>query len=132
MSYFVKFRIDDLPKTRNQLTYGKRYDRVKEKDKWLQLVAITVGNKIPKKPITLAEISLKRASSSLPDYDGLVSSFKYVIDALVKLDILKDDNLKILPNPTYEWTRVKRNEGYIEVCLKEIVSTEEIQNSKDG
>jgi hypothetical protein len=116
--YQINFTINELPKTRNAIA-DRRWTRKKESDRWLYLVNLAVGSNIPKKPLTKADLHLIRASSSMPDYDGLVSSFKYVIDALVKLNILKDDNLNVCEKPLYEWTKAKQKQGFIQVEVKE-------------
>ncbi len=126
--YNLKFRIDGLPKTRNSIA-ERRWTRKREADKWHDLVLLSIGRKDkPLIPLEKVDLHLIRASSSMPDYDGLVSSFKFVIDALVKLNIIVDDNLKVCAQPLYEWTKTKQKQGYIEVEVKECSLTAEIKD----
>lgn len=118
MAFFFEFTSSELPKTRNQLTYTNRYERVREKNKWLSLVSLAIGPDKPEKPLNKAKITCIKRSSRVQDYDGLVSSFKYIIDAFVKLHIIEDDNLYVVPNPSYKWEKVKRKEGGIVVRVE--------------
>ncbi len=117
--YDIIIKIDDLPMTRNAIA-DRRWTRKKEADKWHQLIAYAI-NERPIEPLKKAQLTLTRYSSAMPDYDGLVSSFKFPIDGLVKVNILKDDNLKVVEHPQYHWKRVKPKQGYIEIRVQEIV-----------
>jgi len=55
-----------------------------------------------------------------PDYDGLVSSFKWICDALVKLRILKDDNMKVIGAPDYFWESAPPKKGFISIEITEL------------
>jgi hypothetical protein len=120
--YKLCVRINDLPKTRNALS-DKRWTRYKESKKWHALVKLSIPphNK-PDAPLEKAKLHFIRCSSKMPDYDGLVSSFKYVLDALVQHKILVDDNLNVCKQPRYEWIKGKRNQGYIEIRVRSDVS----------
>jgi hypothetical protein len=71
-------------------------------------------------PLKKAQIELTRMSAQAPDYDGLVASFKPVVDALVKCRILDDDSMEHLPNPSYLWTKAPAKFGKIKIVLKEL------------
>ena len=117
--YTLKFTIKDLPLTRNKLA-DRRWARKKEADKWHELVRHHAQLQRPQAPLKKATLHLVRHSSRCCDYDGLVSSFKYVVDGLVKVGIIIDDNMKVIDKPLYEWEKAARNEGYITVEVREL------------
>jgi len=118
--YSLHLKIDGLPKTTNTLAYKNRWKRIEEKNKWLFKVSLALKiDDQPETPLKKANIKCTRFSSMSPDFDGLVSSFKYVIDALVELDILEDDNRGVLVDPKYEWIKAKPKQGFITVELDE-------------
>ena len=53
-------------------------------------------------------------SSKPPDSDGLVISFKHVLDALILADVIIDDNYMVIGMPDYKWQKQTRGKGYIE------------------
>jgi Holliday junction resolvase RusA-like endonuclease len=74
----------------------------------------------PDRPLEKAEVTLIRYSSRSPDYDGLVHSFKPVVDALKKCLIIKDDNMQVIGRPEYQWIKASPKEGRIEIIVREI------------
>lgn len=74
----------------------------------------------PPRPLTKAKLTLIRHSSRCPDYDGLVVSFKPVVDALKKCGIIADDSMSVIGKPTYEWKKIGVREGKIAVIVDEI------------
>ena len=78
-----------------------------------------IGKEKPCKPLEKAKLTLIRHSSSEPDYDGLVSSFKYVIDSLVTLKILVNDKSKNIGVPDYKWQKAPAMKGFITVGIEE-------------
>jgi hypothetical protein len=119
VSYRLEFDIDDLPKPFNQL--ARRHWRVvsNESKRWHGLVKSVVWNLKPVSPLKVVDLTLTRISTTEPDFDGLVSSFKFIIDALVECGVIEDDRPSNFFNsmPTYKWERGKRNQGYIKVKL---------------
>lgn len=73
----------------------------------------------PKEPLKHANLLLIRYSSREPDFDGLVSSFKAVVDALVTGKIIEDDSPKHIGQPGYLWRPVKPRKGKIRIQLWE-------------
>ena len=125
----IRFKINSLPQTRNSIGAKHWRYRHKESKLWHDLVYLEICGQIPPKPFTKVELSFIRASSSMPDYDGLVSSFKYVLDALVKHGVLIDDNLNVCSNPNYSWLKTKRGQGYIQVEVKQCSMMVETKSS---
>lgn len=62
---------------------------------------------------------MTRGSSSISDFDGLVSSFKYVIDGLVVNRVLLNDTRAVIGQPSYLWTKAKAKQGYILVEVRD-------------
>jgi hypothetical protein len=73
--------------------------------------------KRPKEPYKKASLTLIRCSSVCPDADGLVQSFKAVIDALVFNKILEDDSMAHIGMPNYKWLKAKPKQGKIVVSV---------------
>lgn len=67
-----------------------------------------------------AKLTLIRHSSVEPDWDGLVGSFKYVIDALVYQGILYDDGPDNIGESKALWKGAKPKYGFIEVWINEV------------
>lgn len=77
---------------------------------------------ITRPPIALnkAKLTLTRFSSMKPDQDGLVSSFKHVVDGLVECGVLVDDSMDIIGMPEYKHEPAKPKFGKIQIEVQEI------------
>ena len=117
-SYSLHIKINELPKTINAIGRAHWANKVREARYWHQLVRIEIGDHIPTKPLSRAHISCLRASSRCPDYDGLVSSFKHVIDALRVSGVIEDDSMQHIGMPDFKWEiavqpdKIFRNHSY--------------------
>lgn len=123
MSYVLEFTIEGLPKTTNSNSRTHWRAQSAEAKKWKQLVIKTLlfdGYQLPKKPLEKASIVLTRYSSKESDFDGLVSSFKHVLDGLKASKVILDDKVSIIGQPKYQWDQVKPREGFIRVKVEEI------------
>lgn len=118
--YSLEFRLEGLPKTTN--SGGRAHWAVKalEARKWKNSVAGMVGTNKPKEPLQKAKLTLRRCSSSAPDFDGLVSSFKHVVDALQDCGVIVNDKMTTIGTPTYEWFPASRGKGFITVKVEEL------------
>ncbi len=78
------------------------------------------STKVPRdfEPLKKAHLTLTRHSSIRPDSDGLVSSFKHVIDGLVDTKIIVDDDYKTIGMPTYLWEKAPAKKGYITIKVE--------------
>jgi len=74
----------------------------------------------PSRPLKNAKLKLTRYSSRAPDYDGLVQSFKPVIDALKKCLIIEDDSMRVIGKPDYCWEKARQRAGKITIEVVEI------------
>lgn len=118
MSYRLHLKIPGLPKPFNAFAYRGRWAIKKEKEIWLAAISALAAGKLPPKPLEKAKLTFIRHSSKCPDFDGLVSSFKFCCDPLVTLGVLIDDNMEVTGTPTYLWFKAKMKEGRVEVIVE--------------
>jgi hypothetical protein len=85
------------------------------------LVNTAVLNKKPQSPLHAAVLTLTRCSSQEPDFDGLVSGFKSVVDGLVESGILKTDKVGCISQPKYLWEKAPAGKGKIKVRVEEVI-----------
>lgn len=100
----AEFEIPRLPAMTNSI--GRKHWGAKHKERviWQRLISEQVYLlKINSLGLTKANLSFTRFSSKPPDYDGLVSGFKVILDSLVKCGVLIDDNVTIIGQPSYKW-----------------------------
>ena len=118
--YTERIQIFGLPKTINSIGRKHWTVKVREAKHWHHLVHLALGQRLPTKPLLKAKISCIRYSSRRPDYDGLVSTFKHVIDGLVECGVIEDDNFDVIGMPEFSWIKAKQKEGRIEVLIEEM------------
>ena len=117
MAYCLILKISGLPKRTNNLK-GPWQVRMMEARKWKSRVLFEVGNRRPKTALTKAKITLTRHSSSEPDYDGLVSSFKHLLDGLILAKVIENDKMSNIGVPVYLWEKTKKGKGYITIKVE--------------
>ena len=84
------------------------------------MIEYETKDKLPKKPLTKATLSILRHSHRTLDYDGLVGSMKPVVDALVSARILKDDSWNTLGKWNVSQKFRSKKEGpLLEVVVQE-------------
>lgn len=120
LKYEIEFEINDLPKTINSI--GRRHwsVKVKEANKWKNLVAAHILSRGSCPRLLRAKITLTRSSSRCPDSDGLVSSFKHVLDGIVGAGLIPDDSYKTIGMPDYRWEHSCKGKGKIKIKIEEI------------
>jgi hypothetical protein len=119
--YRLEFSLPGLPKTTNaKRGFGHWAQYYRESKKWKRVLLPYLTSKKPPEPLQKAKLTLSRCSSQQPDFDGLVSSFKHIIDALVEAKILIDDRMDVVGQPNYLWFQVPRDKGYIRVVVEEL------------
>lgn len=121
MSYRLQFWLEGLPETVNQIYAMKLRERMRRKKYWKTLVWQLVGGNRPLAPLTRAEIRIVRHSASEPDYDGLVSSGKHVMDSLVLCKVILDDKPSVIGVPKYEWVKAAPKKGRVFVSITEVI-----------
>lgn len=90
----ISFELPGLPKRFNEGPGASWRSRYAESKRWLKWVGMATMGKRPNKPYPKSIVTLIRVSSVEPDYDGLVHSFKPVVDALKRVGIIEDDSPK--------------------------------------
>jgi Holliday junction resolvase RusA-like endonuclease len=127
--YKLDITIPKLPKRINQGHGSHWTKRYAESKMWMRLVGAHVRFQIPDEPLQKASVKIIRASSVCPDFDGLVYSGKVLIDALKKLNIIKDDSMKVIGQPIYEWAKAKPKQGYVRIMVEEITESSSEQQA---
>ena len=118
----IRLNLAGLPKSQNQLLRRHWGFISRERNLWNSTIreALRYSRQIPKQPFKKAKLTLVRYSSSRPDYDGLVSGFKFVIDALVDCGVIEDDNWEAVGMPNFSWEKTPPKEGRITIQVEEI------------
>jgi hypothetical protein len=75
----------------------------------------------PRQPLQKATITLTRFSSNEPDFEGLVSSFKPVLDGLIEAGVILDDHPSVIGQPVYLWERCKAGSGKIRIQVRSVL-----------
>jgi hypothetical protein len=120
--YYLDFTLPGLPQMTNAKRRVAHWAQLqKEANLWKRDLFRYLADKKPPKPLENASLILTRGSSREPDYDGLVSGFKHVIDGLVIAGILVNDKRENIGIPTYIWEPAKPKGGYIRVRVEEII-----------
>lgn len=114
-SYRLIFELNGLPKTTNRLAGSNFYLVHQMRKKWKRDVYFTTHYYRPSEPLKKATLKLTRISSHQPDFDGLVSSFKPILDGLKEAKIILDDSMDQIGIPTYLWEKGKKGMGRIEI-----------------
>ena len=121
--YRLEFKLEGLPKTTNSLAGAKWQVRAAHAKKWKRAVWRTVWPLKPESPLVKAKITLTRFSSREADFDGLVSSFKHIIDGLTEAGIIIDDKRSVIDVPVYIWEKTSPKNGHIKVLVEELQKT---------
>lgn len=117
MKYTLEFSLNGLPKRTNNIKSWRM--RFAEARKWKAAVFAAVDYKLrPAEPLTKAKVTIIRFSSMPPDYDGMVSAGKYLIDGLVDAKVLVNDTFDIIGAPTYSWEKAKPKQGKVVVKVE--------------
>jgi hypothetical protein len=114
----ICFELPGLPPTTNVLNTKHWAAKKSIRDDWQGLISVVTSQCRPVKPYHRAHLTLTRYSTRCPDSDGLVGSFKYIIDGLVKCRVLEDDSYQHIGMPTYLWEKSSREESRIKVEIK--------------
>lgn len=120
-----EFILFGLPKRTNNSATSWRA-RHAEARKWKSLVGNIVAANAPLRqilkdrgPLEKAKLTLTRHSSISPDFDGLVSSFKHVIDGLIEAGVISNDKMSNIGIPEYRWQMTSPKKGQITVKVEE-------------
>jgi hypothetical protein len=111
MPYVLEFRLSGLTKMSNELLRGGWRSKHGHAKKWKMRVWEETYLHKPYVPLTSAKLTLTRVSCVEPDYDGLVSGFKPIIDGLVEVGVIASDKSSCIGVPAYHWKKGKRLAG---------------------
>ena len=122
MTYSMHFELPGLPATTNsargKFTHWKK--RYAHDVSWKKAVwAMVFKSGKPMDPLPKAKIRLVRHSSSRPDYEGLVSTFKPILDGLIEAKVISNDTFDVIGIPEYTWEKAAAKQGKIEVFVEE-------------
>ncbi len=119
-AYALEFEISGLPKMTNTLRLHWSA-KLRHAQLWKSKVAIAakLAGK-PHTPLLAAHLTLIRCSAQEPDFDGLVSGFKHVIDGLVECGVLAGDKSSNIGQPSYLWEKASPCRGKIKVRVEAI------------
>lgn len=122
MKNSMTLTIQGLPKIISNGSKGSWLAAWGEAKKWHRLVlqAVVLGGHIRDVPMQKAKLKLTRHSSMAPDFDGLCSSFKHVIDGLIKAGVIADDKVTNVGQPIYDWKKCAPKKGFITIELWEV------------
>src|SRR3954465_11770573 len=109
--YELSFTIHGLPKMANTWGRSQHFVRHRHDSSWHRMVMLAVGARRPKSPLKLYSLTLIRYSSKEPDYDGLVLSFKTIIDGLRHAAVLEDDKLSNSGSWNVRWEKTNPKAG---------------------
>ncbi len=117
----IEFTLKGLPKVTNRQNVHWRVKHAESK-KWKLATAFECQHAILKHhlnalPFDRAVLTLTRHSSREPDFDGLVSGFKHVIDGIVASTLIRDDKSQTIGQPTYKWEYARPNKSFITVRI---------------
>jgi len=116
LKLLCEFEIKSLPPTINEI--GRKHWAVKSNiaKRWIALVwHCCVLHKVAELDLLMARLELTRHSSRECDFDNLASSFKHVIDGLVRARVIRDDKPSIIGSPVFKWEKAKKGQGKITV-----------------
>lgn len=119
--YYLEFTLPGLPKMTNSKRRVAHWAQLQqEANKWKATLMLYLVGKKPAEPLAKAKLTLIRGSSVEPDYDGLVSGFKHVIDGLVQAGVILNDKRENIGVPDYQWTHAAPKAGFIKVIVQEV------------
>jgi hypothetical protein len=127
--YELSFELKGLPKMSNSNLRGHWHVKYGASKTWKRAVWRACWHLRPPLPLKRAHLTLTRCSSSEPDFDGLVSGFKHVIDGLVEAGVLENDKPSNIGTPDCKWIKTAPRKGKIIINVKEIADGEKETNA---
>ena len=119
--YQLDLRIEKLPKTLNVSLRTHYMQRAKDQREWTMLIGVKCIGKKPPTPLTKASIKVTRHCKRYMDFDGFVGSLKPVIDALVRNQVITDDNWNVVSDWSFNQVLAKKGEFMgIELVVTEL------------
>lgn len=125
--FVFEAQILGTPAGQNRTLRRNHWEVKKEADKWKDLMLMLTSNKRPNQPLEEARVHVIRYGSRMMDFDGLVSSLKWVMDGLVLGKILKDDSWDITGPWEIDQRKSKRLEARVEIMIVGKTSSQNTQ-----
>jgi Holliday junction resolvase RusA-like endonuclease len=120
VTYRLSFELPGLPRMANPSGRSQHWRAVfGERRKWKTAVWAAVQGKLPRQPLERYTLHLTRFSSVPPDFDGLVSSWKAIVDGLREAKVIADDKLVNTGPWRCHWIKCKRDEGRVSVTVED-------------
>ncbi len=119
MSYTLEFKLEGLTKMSNQLLRGHWRVKHAHAVKWKRATARACLHLKPPQHLVHAALELTRCSAVEPDFDGLVSGFKPIIDALVECGIIITDKTACIGQPKYSWEKCAPKAGHLRIKVEQ-------------
>ncbi len=118
--YLLELVLEGLPKTTNTLARCHWRSRHGHAQTWHRKVIGAIGLRAPPEPLERARLTYTRCSTQECDFDGLVSSFKHVQDALIKAGVIVNDRRADIGQPTYLWESAPQRKGHIKIKVESV------------
>lgn len=122
----IQLFVPALPLLPNKLLGAKWYVRSGHAKKWLRHIRVALSTShlcLKEPPFKKSIITLVRKSPRACDFDGLVGSFKPILDALVQCRVIEDDSLRHI-NAKYEWSKAPAKDQGVSITVEKIMTQE--------
>jgi len=118
--YSVTITLQGLPKMVNANFKNNWRALWVERKKWKELTARSFVTHAPPAPLKKAKVTIVRHSSRCPDYDGLVSAAKALLDGLKLAKIIEDDNMNVIGRPEFKWEKCSPKNGHVVITVESV------------
>ena len=114
-----------LPTRINEWSGSSHFTKWAEAKRWKKRIGEAFVLNYPallnssKLPLKKAKITCIRATSGKCDFDGLVISFKSLVDALKTNKIIVDDSMDVIGAPEYRAVKAPPGKGWVSVTVEE-------------
>lgn len=119
-NYSVTVVLDGLPKMVNANFKNNWRALWIERKKWKEKTAYAFLPHKPDQPLDKAKVTITRHSSKCPDYDGLVSAAKALLDGLKLAKIIEDDNMNVIGRPEFLWEKCSPKNGHVVITVESV------------
>lgn len=116
--YKLEFFIPHLPPPVNVFMRLNRYERGRIFEEFYSYVYFAAKKQNPKMPLKKCKLTLVRFGTKFLDYDGLVGSFKPVVDGLTKSKIIIDDKFEVTGPWLVDQRIVKKDQVGISIIVE--------------
>jgi hypothetical protein len=122
--YRLTLVLPGLPKTSNAHRSSGHWARYRDDGAWKSAVTALARPRRPKVPLDRYRLHLTRFSSMEPDYDGLVSTWKSVVDGLREAGVIANDRYSNSGPWLCDWEKSSPKSGHIRIVVESISQPE--------